>query len=202
MQTSATPPEALGFSLFPTAIGECAIAWGAQGLVAVQLPEANAQSTRARLLRRYPRAPEAPDHLVPPDVQSAIQRITALLAGARDDLADLVLDMRGVPPFHQRVYAVARAIAPGRVLTYGDVAAQLGEPGAARAVGQALGHNPFAPVVPCHRVLAAGRRSGGFSANGGVATKLRMLQIEGAQIGDAPGLFDDAPRSCEESRPC
>ncbi len=203
MQAMATqPPEALGFRLFPTAIGECAIAWGAQGLVAVQLPEATPARTRARLLRRCPSVPEAAAAVAPPEVAEAIRRITALLAGARDDLADLPLDMRGVPPFHQRVYAVARAIAPGRVLTYGDVAAQLGEPGAARAVGQALGHNPFAPVVPCHRVLAAGSRSGGFSANGGVATKLRMLQIENAQIGSAPGLFDDEPPSPDEGRPC
>jgi methylated-DNA-[protein]-cysteine S-methyltransferase len=98
--------------------------------------------------------------------------------------------MTGVPPFHQRVYAVARAIAPGHTLTYGEVAAALGEPGAARAVGQALGHNPFAPVVPCHRVLAAGARSGGFSATGGVDTKLRMLLAEGARFGREPGLFD------------
>lgn len=203
MQTPATQrPEALGFHLFPTAIGQCALAWGTQGLVAVQLPEANAQRTRARLLRRYPTAPEAPEAVVPPDAAEAIRRITALLAGVHDDLADLPLDMRGVPPFHQRVYAVARAIAPGRVLTYGDVAARLGEPGAARAVGQALGHNPFAPVVPCHRVLAAGGRSGGFSADGGVATKLRMLQIEGAQIGGAPGLFDDELLAHHEGRPC
>ena len=103
---------------------------------------------------------------------------------------DLELDMAGVPPFHQRVYAVARAIPPGTTMTYGEVAQLLGEPGAARAVGQALGHNPFAPVVPCHRVLAAGNRSGGFSASGGVRAKLRMLQIESAQLGSQPGLFD------------
>jgi methylated-DNA-[protein]-cysteine S-methyltransferase len=179
---------ALGFSLFETAIGFCGIAWGEQGLVCVQLPEADTARTRARMLRRFPLAPEA---AAPHDVQVAMRRITALLNGERDDLRDLVLDMRGVPPFHQKVYAVARAIAPGRILTYGEVAAELGEPGAARAVGQALGHTPFAPVVPCHRVLAAGSRSGGFSANGGVSTKLRMLQIEGAQIGGMPGLFDD-----------
>lgn len=194
MQTSTTRlPVAEGYSLFATAIGECAVAWGSQGLVAVLLPEANAARLRTRLLRRYPDAPESPADTVPIEVAEAMRRITALLAGARDDLADLVLDMRGVPPFHQKVYAIARAIAPGRVRTYGDLATELGEPGAARAVGQALGHNPFAPVVPCHRILAAGSRSGGFSANGGVSTKLRMLQIEGAQIGGAPGLFDDLP---------
>ena len=179
---------ALGISLFPTAIGHCGIAWGEHGLVGVQLPGANLAQTRARMQHSFPGAPQAPP---PADVQQAIARVTALLQGARDDLQDLVLDMQGVPPFHQRVYAAARAIPPGRVLTYGEVAAQLGEPGAARAVGQALGANPFAPVVPCHRVLAAGTRSGGFSAPGGVATKLQMLQIERAQLGKEPGLFDD-----------
>jgi methylated-DNA-[protein]-cysteine S-methyltransferase len=108
------------------------------------------------------------------------------------DLSNIQLDMEGVPPFHRRVYEVARAIAPGNTRTYGEIATRLGDPGAARAVGQALGHNPFAPVVPCHRVLAAGGRSGGFSANGGVATKLRMLQIERASF-NGPGLFDGQP---------
>jgi methylated-DNA-[protein]-cysteine S-methyltransferase len=194
MLTTTTPlPVAEGYSLFATSIGECAVAWGPQGLVAVLLPESTAARLRTRLLRRFPDAPERPAETVPAEVAEAIRRITALLAGAHDDLADLVLDMRGVPPFHQKVYAIARAIAPGRVRTYGDIATELGEPGAARAVGQALGHNPFAPVVPCHRILAAGSRSGGFSANGGVSTKLRMLQIEGAQFGGSPGLFDEAP---------
>lgn len=119
--------------------------------------------------------------------------ITALLNGAPTeptDLTHLVLDMEGVPPFHQRVYALARQIPPGETLTYGELAAQLGEPGAARAVGQALGSNPFAPVVPCHRILAAGARSGGFSASGGVSTKLRMLLTERARF-NGPGLFDE-----------
>ena len=94
-----------------------------------------------------------------------------------------------VPPFNARVYELARSIPPGRTMTYGEVAAALGEPGAARAVGQALGHNPFAPVVPCHRVLAAGGRTGGFSAGGGAATKMRMLEIEGALAPDTLPLF-------------
>jgi methylated-DNA-[protein]-cysteine S-methyltransferase len=98
--------------------------------------------------------------------------------------------MDRVPPFHRRVYEVARTIPPGATLSYGDLAARLGSPGSARAVGQALGKNPFAIVVPCHRVLAAGGKLGGFSANGGIATKLRLLSIEGARSNDAPGLFD------------
>jgi methylated-DNA-[protein]-cysteine S-methyltransferase len=123
-------------------------------------------------------------------VTEVLRRVRAALAGGRDAMLDVPLDMSGTPDFYQRVWAITRAIPPGRTMTYGEIAAQLGEPGAARAVGQALGHNPFAPIIPCHRVLAAGTGGGGFSAGGGVATKLRLLQIEQAQLGDEPGLFD------------
>ena len=179
-----------GHALFHTAIGVCGIAWGSGGIVAVQLPEADAARTRTRLLKVVP---ESPEEAVPPaEVQAAIEGIQALLSGETRDLREVALDMARLTPFQRDVYAIARAIDPGQTLTYGDVAKALGDPGLARAVGQALGHNPFAPIVPCHRVLAAGARSGGFSAGGGVATKLRMLQIERARFGDAPGLFDGA----------
>lgn len=178
---------ACGYCLFDTALGACGIAWGGAALVGVQLPESSEAATHRRMRRSFPACMESS----PPDwVQAAIGRIQALLEGQHDDLADIPLQMADVPPFHQRVYAIARAIPPGRTMTYGEVAGLLGEPNAARAVGQALGHNPFAPVVPCHRVLAARNSSGGFSAEGGVATKLRMLQIERAQLGPEPGLFD------------
>jgi methylated-DNA-[protein]-cysteine S-methyltransferase len=178
---------ALGFCLFETAIGACGVAWTQAALAAVQLPEADEDGTRRRLLRYTGEAPELPP---PPFVQAAIARVQALLQGARDDLADLPLALEGVPAFHRRVYEITRAIPPGEVLTYGEVARRMGEPNAARAVGQALGHNPFAPVIPCHRVLAAGGRPGGFSAEGGADTKLRMLEIEKARFGRQPGLFD------------
>lgn len=173
------------FALFGTAIGDCAIAWGDGGLRGVQLPEGNTQQTRTRIQQRFPSASEA---LPGTQVQLAIQGISAMLRGQAHDFSSLVLDMRGVPAFHQRVYALARGIRPGQTMTYGELAAQLGEPGAARAVGQALGRNPFAPVVPCHRILAAGDKPGGFSASGGVRTKLRLLLIEGAMQGSL-GLF-------------
>jgi methylated-DNA-[protein]-cysteine S-methyltransferase len=176
-----------GYALFSTAIGRCGIAWGERALIGVQLPESSDAGTRARLLRGLPELREAEP---PPWVLLAMVRIQALLNGIQDDLADIPLDMEGVPPFNRRVYEITRAIPPGRTLTYGEVAQQLGDASAARAVGQALGHNPFAPVVPCHRVLAARSGAGGFSAEGGVATKLRMLQIENARVGPEPGLFD------------
>jgi methylated-DNA-[protein]-cysteine S-methyltransferase len=176
-----------GFALFETAIGRCGIAWGERGLVGVQLPEAEERRTRARMLRRFPgAAEEAP----PPTVQRVIHAMATLLRGEPSDLSDVTLDMRGVPPLHRRVYAIARAIAPGETLTYGEIAARLGDPSAAREVGRALGRNPFPLVVPCHRVLAAGGRTGGFSAPGGVATKRRLLAIEGARALGGPTLFD------------
>jgi methylated-DNA-[protein]-cysteine S-methyltransferase len=137
--------------------------------------------------RRFPGVPESPPPIA---MQELIARIRELLSGRVDQLLDVPLDMSDVPEFNQRVYAITRAIAPGRTLTYGEIARELGDVALSRAVGQALGHNPFAPIVPCHRVLAAGSASGGFSADGGVATKLKMLQIEKAQLGPQPGLFD------------
>jgi methylated-DNA-[protein]-cysteine S-methyltransferase len=178
---------ALGCTLFDTAIGRCGAAWSGRGVVGIQLPEAGERATRARLLRRFPHAREATP---PPDVQRALDGVVALLRGEGTDLAGIALDMDGVPSFHRRVYEVARAIPPGATLSYGEIAARLGEPGAARAVGQALGRNPFAIIVPCHRVLAAGGKAGGFSANGGVTTKLRLLSIEGAQVNGSLALFD------------
>jgi methylated-DNA-[protein]-cysteine S-methyltransferase len=164
-----------GFSLFDTAVGKCGIAWGERGVVGVQLPEGRDAATRGRLVMRFPAAPEAEP---PPHVEDAVRAIAALLEGAEGDLTDIVLDMEGVPPFHRRVYEAARKIGPGATLSYGELARRLGAPGSARAVGQALGRNPFAIVVPCHRVLAASGKLGGFSANGGVTTKLRLLNIE------------------------
>ena len=145
-------------------------------MVGVQLPEASEVATRARLQRRFPDATEAPPT---PMIQAAIDGIVTLLAGEdAGDLGEIELDLHAVPAFNVAVYRVARTIPPGETLTYGDIAARLDDPGAARAVGQALGANPIPIIVPCHRVLAAGGRAGGFSAPGGVMTKLKLLEIE------------------------
>jgi methylated-DNA-[protein]-cysteine S-methyltransferase len=164
-----------GFTLFDTPIGRCGIVWSEFGIASLQLPEGRELATRARLLSRFP---DAVAGSPPLPVEQAIAQIGALLAGKPSDLASIELDMRSVPPFHQRVYDAARKIAPGNTRSYGELAAALGQPGSARAVGQALGRNPFAIIVPCHRVLAAGGRVGGFSANGGITTKLRLLKFE------------------------
>ena len=175
------------FAMFDTAIGRCAIAWGPRGINAVQLPMGSEDKTRARIHQRYGDIAEAP----PPDkVQSAIEGIVELLAGKPNDLSDVTLDLEGVPEFNRGVYDIARTIPPGKTLTYGDIAKRLGGVELSRDVGQALGRNPCPIVVPCHRVLAAGGKPGGFSANGGVATKLKMLAIEGAAVNHTPSLFD------------
>jgi methylated-DNA-[protein]-cysteine S-methyltransferase len=168
-----------GFALFTTAIGTCGIAWSDAGIIAVQLPEPSEAATRARLASRCAGGREMPP---PPEVQRAVDAIVSLLDGKATDLSFITLDLDGVPDFHRLVYEVARTIQPGSTLTYGDIAVRLGDPGSARAVGQALGRNPFVLVVPCHRVLAARGKTGGFSANGGTSTKLTLLAIEGAQL--------------------
>jgi methylated-DNA-[protein]-cysteine S-methyltransferase len=166
-----------GFALFDTAIGRCGIAWGGRGIAGVQLPETHEIETRSRMRRRFPSAHEAPP---PPEVKRAIEGIVRLLDGEPVDLSPISLDMEQVLPFNRRVYEIARTIPPGATRSYGDIAARLGDRTVARAVGRALGQNPFPIVVPCHRVVAAGGKFGGFSARGGVATKLRLLSIEGA----------------------
>jgi methylated-DNA-[protein]-cysteine S-methyltransferase len=178
---------AKNFAMFDTAIGRCGIAWGPRGINAVQLPMASEDKTRTQVRQIHGDIAEAPP---PAAVQSAIDGIVDLLAGKPNDLADVVLDLDGVPEFNRGVYDIARSIPPGKTLTYGDIAKQLGGVELSRDVGQALGRNPCPIVVPCHRVLAAGGKPGGFSANGGVATKLKMLAIEGAYVNHTPTLFD------------
>jgi O-6-methylguanine DNA methyltransferase len=173
-----------GYALFDTGIGRCGIAWGEGGITGVQLPERSAAATRARLAKRFPEAREASPK---GEVRRAVEAIVALLRGEDADLRAVPLDLAGLPLFERRVYEAARAIAPGATLTYGEIACRLGDPAAARAVGRALARNPFAIVVPCHRVLAAGGRTGGFSAAGGVATKRRLLEIETRR--GQPALF-------------
>lgn len=188
---------AQSFALFDTEIGCCGIAWGARGVVGVQLPERHDRATRDRLRRRFPEACEATP---PPGIQQAIDSVVALLRGEATDLSFVALDMDGIPPFRQSIYAAMRNIPAGATLSYGEIATRLGDGSAARDVGEAMGKNPFPIIVPCHRVVAAGGRLGGFSAAGGVTTKLRLLNIEGALVGEAPTLFDSLPLSAPPRR--
>jgi methylated-DNA-[protein]-cysteine S-methyltransferase len=179
----------MNFALFETGIGCCGIVWSARGIAGVQLPERSEAATRNRLRRRFATASEAAPAA---GVQRVIDDIVALLAGERRDLRDVTIDLGAVAEFHQRVYEVARAIPAGATLSYGEVAERLGDRNRARDVAETLSQNPCPIIVPCHRVLAAGGKPGGFSAPGGVATKLRLLTIEGAQP-DGPTLFEHLP---------
>ena len=175
------------FALFDTPIGICGIEWSPRGINGLQLPMGSDEKTRARIRQRHGDIAEAAPT---EEVQRAIDRIVKLLAGERDDLRDIALDLNGVPDFNRGVYDIARSIPPGQTMTYGDIAKRLGGVELSRDVGQALGCNPCPIVVPCHRVLAAGQKPGGFSARGGVDTKLKMLAIEGAAVNHTPNLFD------------
>jgi methylated-DNA-[protein]-cysteine S-methyltransferase len=181
---------AQGFAVFEAAIGHCGIAWSLRGVVGAQLADQTETATRNRMQRRFPDVRE----MTPPaDIQSAIDAIQALLRGESHDLSPIVLDMENVPEFDRRVYEIARTVPRGGTISYGDIAKQLGDVTLARDVGQVLGHNPFPPIVPCHRVLSADGKMHGFSASGGVAMKLRMLTIEGWRANE-PTLFDIGPR--------
>jgi methylated-DNA-[protein]-cysteine S-methyltransferase len=174
------------YALFGTAVGTCGLAWGDAGLLALQLPEATDDETRARLTRHL----DAPLEAEPPaDVRMIIDSVVALTEGKDVDLSQVPLDMTGLSPYRQRLYDAIRAIPPGHTRTYGEIATDLGEPGTAQAVGRAMGQNPWPIIVPCHRVVAAGGKTGGFSAYGGVSTKLRLLAIEMAHRPGDDALF-------------
>jgi methylated-DNA-[protein]-cysteine S-methyltransferase len=184
-----------GAALFTTPLGRCGIAWTGRGIAALQLPEATDDATLTRLLERAPGAPLVPNTRHWPDaVRRTVKDIVLLLKGKHVDLSTAPLDLEDVPPFHRRVYEAARAVLAGKTCSYGELASALGSPGAARAVGQALGRNPFALIVPCHRVLATGGGLGGFSANGGTTTKKVLLELE-AEHGGADASADSVSRS-------
>jgi methylated-DNA-[protein]-cysteine S-methyltransferase len=182
-------PAPQGYCLFDTAIGACGVAWNERGLTGVQLPESTPQATERRLRARSPGvSPQAPP--------SAIEQLIALLrryfAGESVDFSAVPIDLADdISAFRRRVYDIARAVGWGRTITYGDIARELGEPDA-REVGQAMSQNPVPIVVPCHRIVAAGNKLGGFSAPGGRVTKERLLALEGVHVGDdtprLPGL--------------
>jgi O-6-methylguanine DNA methyltransferase len=180
--------DALEFTLFDTAIGRCGAVWGVRGLAGIQLPEKSKAALRQRLLERFPSAREGTP---PPPVTRLLDELTALLRGERSEVDGSTLDFSSVSPFYRRVYEVARTIPAGTTLTYGEVAQRLGSPAASRAVGQALAKNPFALVVPCHRVVAAGGKWGGFTATGGIVTKQRLIELETprAEATPPPALF-------------
>jgi methylated-DNA-[protein]-cysteine S-methyltransferase len=189
--------EACAYALFDTPIGRCAILWRGGLIVGAALAERSDEAMIRGLARRFPDAIEAPPS---PVAQQAIAAVRRLLEGEREDLSSLPVDLSALPEFERRVLEETRRIPCGETRTYGEIAAALGAAGAARAVGGALGRNPAPIIIPCHRVLAASGRSGGFSAPGGVTTKMKMLQIERARRRSEGELFDSLPLALKPAR--
>ena len=180
----------ISYCLFETPLGSCGIAWSEHGdfssapaVAFFQLPEASPEQTESRIAQisgaRKPSAPAS-------QIADIIERVRRHLQGKAEDFRDVPLDLERAGPFARQVYEAARNIPAGRTKTYGEIAKALNQPAAAQAVGQALGRNPIALIIPCHRVLSAGGKAGGFSAHGGQSTKARMLAIEGVTLESVP----------------
>jgi methylated-DNA-[protein]-cysteine S-methyltransferase len=187
----------VAYCLFETPLGWCRIGWNeneqsgtAPSVSLLQLPARTPQLMEAKNARH---AGPCSSTTPPPSVAAVIRRVCQHFQGEVQDFRDVIIDLAGVPNFARQVYAATRQILPGQTTTYGALAKSLNRRGAARAVGQALARNPIALLIPCHRVLGAGGRPGGFSAYGGLATKAKMLAVEGVTFGEcvlmAHGLF-------------
>lgn len=173
------------YTLFDTEFGQCGIVWKQSArdntvvVVGFQLPEVTPRQAERRIMGKWG-ANRAEG--VPPAIQDVIRRVRLHFKGRAQDFRDVVLDLDGLTPFARQIYETAREVLPGQTATYGRLAAMAGYGGAARAVGLAMSRNPIPLIIPCHRVLAAGKRPGGFSASGGLNTKARMLAIEGVTL--------------------
>ena len=175
------------FAILETALGPCGIVRTDRGIAGVNLPEGTEDKTRARVKKRFPEAIEA---LPPAEIQKIIDDVVALIAGEKVEFSHVTLDHAPLPEFSRRVYEIVRTIPIGHTLTYGEIAKKLGDVSLSREVGQAMGKNPTPVIMPCHRVVAASGKTGGFSAPGGVDTKMKLLSIERRHGDHAPTLFD------------
>lgn len=181
------PPEdpsgmaAAGHAVFLTNLGFSGLAWGAAGITRLCLPEKSRARVEQRLAGYGPLAEQPAGW-----VAKLVSRIEAYFAGNIVDFSGVPVDLAGVDAFRLDIYAAARRLRFGEVVTYGELARRAGHEGMARETGAALGANPVPLVVPCHRIVAAGGRIGGFSAPGGAATKEKMLELEGVRVGPPP----------------
>ncbi len=170
------------YTIFETALGFAGLAWTEAGITRFQLPSATAEATTRNLLRRTPGATSSEP---PPHIARAVESATRYFAGEKIDFSDLTLDLNGQDELFREIYCAARCVGYGETTTYGGLAKAIGRSDweAARDVGQAMAKNPVALIIPCHRVLAAGNKIGGFSAPGGAETKAKMLELEGVNLG-------------------
>jgi len=181
----------LPYHLFETGLGWIGISWSARGLTRVQLPERDRAATLKRLLATLPGAVgaqpvECAAEDLPPPVAEAVAAIRRYAAGEAVDFSGIAVDLGTADAFRLSIYDAARRLGFGETTTYGELASRAGHAGLARETGQALGSNPVPIVVPCHRILAAGGKIGGFSGPGGSVTKERLLKLEGVQVGPPP----------------
>jgi len=169
------------YHVFETAIGFCAIAWTDAGVARFQLPTKSAEAADRSMRRRAVGAePGAP----PEDVAAVVEAAKLYFAAEEIDFSQVRLDLAGEDAFVTRIYEALRRVGWGRTTTYGALAKEVGAGReAARDVGEAMAKNPAPLIIPCHRVLAAGGKIGGFSAPGGSKTKMRMLEMEGVRLG-------------------
>lgn len=163
------------YAFLDTALGQMGLGWTRTGLARLSLPGGNI----ADRVTRWGRAGEPTAAIV-----EIMERVVAYASGAETEFADLELDLSAAPEFHRRTYEDIRGLKWGQTATYGEIARRLGDLQLSRAVGQAMAANPIPLIIPCHRVMGSGGKSGGFSAPGGVTTKMRMLAMEQAS---APG---------------
>jgi len=186
MQASATTDNTIpGHMVFETALGFVGIAWTEKGLTRLSLFQRDRTAVERRLERLGP-AGQAAGGEAPAWVGSLVHDIKAYAEGEEIDFSAVPVDLAGVDDFRLAIYAAARQLAFGETTTYGELAKRAGHAGLPRETGQALGSNPVPLVIPCHRIMAAGGKIGGFSAPGGSTTKERMLALEGVRVGPAP----------------
>jgi methylated-DNA-[protein]-cysteine S-methyltransferase len=172
------------YALFDTAFGTCALAWNERGITRLRLPEAKPAVLEARMAAR------GRERGIPTvAVADAMAEVRRYFGGEQTSFSEIVLDLAGCEPFDRAIYAALRRIRWGTTASYGELAGAAGAPKAARAVGRAMGRNPVPIIIPCHRVITADGRIGGFSAPGGVDTKDRLHRLEGIVLAtDAPLL--------------
>ncbi|MGL4323996.1 MAG: methylated-DNA--[protein]-cysteine S-methyltransferase [Beijerinckiaceae bacterium] len=176
--------------LYETALGWCGVIWRDEKIIGAQLPLADRDATLRRIMQRFP---DAVEQAPPAWITDIAAGVVALLDGERRDFSAAPLALDDVPAFNCAVYDIVKDIPPGETLTYGAIAKMIGCIEDSRRVGQAMGDNPFPPLIPCHRVVAANGKIGGFSAFGGIETKMKLLSVEQANFGHDGGLFGALP---------
>jgi len=169
--------------VFETKLGFAAIAWNEAGVTRFNLPGPK-ESATDRFGGATPAEPPAP-------IAAIVDLAQRYFAGERMEFDGIELDLSQVDPFRRAIYDALRKVGFGETVTYGELAKRVGakEPQAAQDVGVAMARNPVPLIIPCHRVLAAGGKLGGFSAPGRTETKQKMLALEGVFIGNQPRLL-------------